>query len=410
MSSRDELEVLVYGTRVGTLVPHSQERMRFVPDPLWLDGGQRPPLGLSWLVDPSPRIGRRSLPAWFDNLLPEPGTVLRRWLCRHHELHETDSPGLLAALGTDLPGAVEVRGEPDRADPGEFPQEPEGHMRFSLAGMQLKLSMLRRGDRFVFPARDEHGSWIVKLPGEQFPELPEIEAATMTWARAFGLEVPEFQVLPIELVQGVDLKSLGEPVRAFAIKRFDRQDVGRVHQEDFAQALEFEPEHKYGDGPRGTSYDALGLLVRDACGIEEQNEFVDRLAFVVASGNDDAHLKNWTFQWGHNHKPWLSPCYDLVATISWPAFGWDTPKGPTLALGLGKTRRFAELTRHNLQRFARRASAVDGSERFLAALERTREAWLSMEDQAPGRMREALEEHWSRVPLLRQLGGLGGRR
>src|SRR5690606_17324517 len=104
---------------------------------------------------------------------------------------------------------------------------------------------------------------------------------------------------------------VGSPERVFAIKRFDRaQNSQKVHQEDFAQALEFRPEHKYGgDGAWSTSYDMLGRLVLDACGEGQAQEFVRRLAFVVAAGNDDAHLKNWSFQWTGGPRPTLTPNY-----------------------------------------------------------------------------------------------------
>ena len=166
------------------------DRVRFTPDEAWLAAGQHPPLGLAFLQSKAPRTGvdRRRLPIWFENLLPERGSRLRSWLCRQCEIPEVDSAALLSALGGDLVGAVEIRGGLAHMDEQAAKvHDVKGQLRFSLAGMQLKLSMLMSGDRFVFPARDQSGRWIVKIPGENFPDLPDVEAATMAWARLSGL-------------------------------------------------------------------------------------------------------------------------------------------------------------------------------------------------------------------------------
>jgi hypothetical protein len=42
----------------------------------------------------------------------------------------------------------------------------------------------------------------------------------------------------------------------------------------------------------------------------------------------------------------------------------------------------------------------------MAALERARDAWPSVVDQAPQRMRSALASHWRQVPLLASVGEL----
>ncbi|GAB4509346.1 MAG: HipA domain-containing protein [Haliangiales bacterium] len=401
------LDVRVYGVRVGRLARDPHGGIRFTPDRQWLDDNQRPPLGLAFLSNPAPRIQRGSIPVWFENLLPEPETAMRRRICAQHDIRDRDSATLLQVLGGDLPGAVEIGGDINQRDDDTTAAVDDGKLRFSLAGMQLKLSMLLTEDRFVLPARGQSGQWIVKIPGGEFSELPEVEATTMAWAAAAGLETPHNYVLPMEALEGVDPALLERPRHAFAVKRFDRQAAGRVHQEDFAQALEIRPSDKYGERTRAPTYDSLSRLVRDACGQPAQDEFIRRLAFVVASGNDDAHLKNWSFQWAHEHRPRLSPCYDQVATIAWAhQFGWSSGRGPTLALSFAKTRRFSDLNRQRLQQFAERARAPHAEKVFMNMLERVHGAWREIIDQAPKRMRAALIEHWRRVPLLREFGDL----
>lgn len=399
------MEVRVHGVVVGHLLRHGGG-VRFEPDLEWLAGGQHPPLGLAFLQEPRPPVLQGLLPAWFENLLPEQGSPLRSWVCQQYGLRETDSTGILARVGRDLPGAVEVTGSLEGvAEAHDQPAPTGGQLRFSLAGLQLKLSMVLSGERFSFPARGESGRWIVKIPGDDFPELPEVEAGTMAWAKAMGLDVPRFHVLPIEHLRGVDPDLLGSRRHAFVIERFDRRADGRTHQEDLAQALGLKPKEKY--GAPNASYDGLARLVLDACGPEHQGAFIERVAFVLASGNTDAHLKNWSFQWGHDHRPWLSPVYDQVTTIAWPRFGWTANGTPQLALRFGKTKSFASVDRARLDRFAERAHGEAVADRFMAALERARGAFAQVREEAPARMIEALDAHWRRVPLLRQVGTLG---
>jgi serine/threonine-protein kinase HipA len=341
------------------------------------------------------------LPAWFENLLPERDSALRDWLCRHFGLRDGDSAALLQAVGRDLPGAVEISGNIERTQSTASEPVAEGEMRFSLAGVQLKLSMVFDGKGYALPGRDQTGSWIVKVPGERFPDIVRVEAATMAWARAAGLVVPTFRIVEINSLRGIDPKLLGTPMEAFAIERFDRHADGRVHQEDFAQALEMPPSDKYSDrGNRRIGYDGLCRLVGDACGVSAREDFVRRLAFVVASGNGDAHLKNWSFQWGHEHRPWLSPCYDQVATISWGDIV------DQLALSLGRVRRFDDINRECLRRFGEKSGFADAEDCFFSGLQQARAGWLAVADDAPTRMREALVAHWERVPVLNIVGVL----
>jgi serine/threonine-protein kinase HipA len=398
--------VSVGTTLVGHLELDRWTGQSFTPAPAWFESRPCPRLGAVFLRRPG-RLASTHLPLWFENLLPERGSPLRRLLAVAHGLREGRSFDLLRVLGRDLPGAVRV--EPEDAPPRG--QEPHGPaMRFSLAGMQLKFSVRERGSGFALPTDGTVGDWIVKLAGG-LEELPAVELATMAWAKATGLPVPECRLVRLADLEGLgDLAATREGF-AFAIRRYDRLEGGaRVHQEDFAQILHLDPVHKYGEsGPRRASLDDVGRLVATTCGERELWAFVDRVAFVLASGNGDAHLKNWALVYRDGVRPELAPCYDQVCTVAWPErHGWASSRRPRLALALGKVRPFDHVGRPCLATFAKRLglAAPDVEGRVMATLERARDAWPSIAPVAPRCMRDALAEHWARVPLLETLGGL----
>ena len=124
---------------------------------------------------------------------------------------------------------------------------------------------------------------------------------------------------------------------------------------------------------------------------------------MIASGNDDGHLKNWSLSWGERAIPCLSPCYDLVATVAWNKFGWSDQGGPSLALALGRVRRFDRLDAAAITEFASASHGWAGEE-LRHGLLAAKSAWKQVGQDAPPRMQTAIETHWARVPLLREVG------
>src|SRR5690606_13730600 len=173
----------------------------------------------------------------------------------------------------------------------------------------------------------------------------------------------------------------------------------RVHQEDFAQVLNARPQDKYAK----VSYEAMAVLVGrliagdDATGIDE---FIRRLVFVVASGNSDAHLKNWSLVYPDRVNPKLAPLYDQVATVAWPEIVND------VALKLAGARRFGDIDRVTFARFADKAGLDRNRVLTLVddTLERLESAWVVARQTGLWKMlpahTDALHEHWARTPLL----------
>jgi len=415
------LSVRLPGRHVGELIQTRDGLTRWIPERAWEAEGQHPRLGMDFLRNPGPRQQGTGLLPWFENLLPEPGSELRRRLCAAHGLRDGQSFALLGALGRDLTGAVEVasnvapEGETgedhlDRADDAQPASLQLIQRLSSLAGMQLKFSMSMVNERLTLPARSAGGQWIVKFPGTEYAELPAVEQATMTWAQHAGFDVPRHFVVEVERLIGIPAGWSEEgATHAFAVKRFDREDDGsKLHQEDLCQALDLPPMNKYGDMAPHVSLDGTLRFVTDVCGEADGREMARRIGFSIACGNGDAHLKNWSLLWGNKTRPTLAPCYDLVATISWAQrLGWDNPErpeGPALALRVGGEHRFALLDDRALAAHVESSGQSWASEELMAGILRAKDAWRYVERDAPPAMCAALDTHWKRVPVLRKLG------
>lgn len=121
---------------------------------------------------------------------------------------------------------------------------------------------------------------------------------------------------------------------------------------------------------------------------------------MVASGNADAHLKNWALVYPDGVRPVLSPLYDQVATIAWPEVD------SSLALKLAGTRDPSRVNLDSFRRLARKASIDEDRalEAVRETLERTLLGWGAVEAKLPVEHRAAVVGHWSRVPLLRDAG------
>jgi serine/threonine-protein kinase HipA len=352
------LQIQLNATPVGTLEKQSDGSVVFTSDLRYRAMTDRPVLSQSFEDDPSARsVGVPPLlPPYFSNLLPE--AALRSFVLKQHRIDDRDEYGLIRVLGRDLPGAVVVLDEsdgiplPDSTDKTSGRQMLlPGRVRFSLGGQFLKFSARTDGDRVVLPVEGTGGDSLLKLPDRAYPALCEVEWLTTEWARCCGIDAPLQRLVPESLIDGVDpalLRSGPGVGRALCALRFDRVITSsvRVHYEDFAQV-----RGVYGDDTQKYTGDYAELvgLVAALCP-EDLRELIRRLAFMVVSGNGDAHWKNWAILYADGLRPRLAPAYDLVATVVYPSLAQET------ALDFMGVRKFEALDVAQLSRIARAAS------------------------------------------------------
>lgn len=407
---RSEAHVLLHGDVVG-LLSQSHGTTTFELAPSYWDNPDRAVLGQRFEERDSTflRQGSGRLPVWFSNLLPE--GRLRSVIADHYGFNERNEFRLLLELGRDLPGAVAIDTAGTHVDDVEcvdsstaFDDDDDddySDIRFSISGVQLKLSMMQEGVRLVMPPSGERGGYIVKFANSEYSDLAENEFSMMTWAGASGIAVPS-----CELRQIADLGPLPHgfeqvaETNAFVVERFDRarDDAGHTtvhmtHMEDFNQIVGQWPERKY----KNISFERLGLLIFKLCGPEDFDEFIRRLVFCIVIGNADAHLKNWSLWYPDCVQPRLSPAYDLISTCVYVGLGRD--------MGL---RLFGDYDPRSVRLESLRdlASAIGGSADRTGAvatetLERMRAAWSEIGAGLPVSQGyvNRLAEYQERLPL-----------
>ncbi|NML13418.1 type II toxin-antitoxin system HipA family toxin [Azohydromonas caseinilytica] len=397
------LHVFLNDVQVGILSRNTDDSCEFKLLDSYKTLYPRPVLGQRFLDDLD-RVWRvRSrVPDWFSNLLPE--GALRALVARQAEVRPEREFFLLCHLGQDLPGAVRLfpeQAELQLADEGATDEstmtEGDTDWHFSLAGVQLKFSAQQGGRGLTIPVTGQGGDWIIKLPDSRYAGVPENEFATMQWAHESGIEVPETKLLSIDDISGLPPQALALRERqVYAIRRFDRQDDGRrVHMEDFAQILGLYPEAKY----KQFNYETIANVVKVLTGEDGLRDFIRRLVFVIASGNGDAHHKNWSLIYPDGVSTRLSPAYDLVSTIQYM-------EGDQLALNLGGSKRWQDVSMATFTRMARKLKLPENL--IEPWVEEAVEAILStwscskVEYGYPSAAVERIERHIAQVPLFKR--------
>ncbi|MDI7776597.1 type II toxin-antitoxin system HipA family toxin [Asticcacaulis sp. EMRT-3] len=352
--------------RVGTLSRDATGTTAFVVDEAYLQEPNRPIMSLSWLAPDNDmltqaRLANRGdkiglhgyLAPWFSGLLPE--GALRQLVMTEMGAGNHDQFDLIARLGADLPGAVMVIPEtelPASVGPMQFERvhgfrapKPEGVVKFSLAGVQLKFTANPDGDRLTVPGRDSDSRCILKVASDQYPGLPEAEHAAMHLAGLAGVTTAHCRLISTNDIQGVPAEFLQHGETVLCVDRFDRgPDSARIHIEDIGQVIGAVGEHKY----TMANYESILNTIKRFSSdwrIDVMEGF-RRSVVDVLIGNGDNHLKNWSFIFPAPGIIRLSPAYDIVPTVLYVP-------NDQLALELAGTRAFESVTFKRISRIAR---------------------------------------------------------
>ncbi len=186
---------------------------------------------------------------------------------------------------------------------------------------------------------------ILKPSTGEFDGLAENEHFCLRLAANLGLSVAKSYV-----------EYFGEhPV--FVVKRYDRiedkrsQEIIRVHQEDFCQALAISPHLKYQNQGGPSPADVVGLL-RDYSSKPSVDiwRFIEALALNLMIAGTDGHAKNYSLMIAPNQKVRLAPFYDMISSLPYPAI--VNPRKAKLAMKIGGEYRISHIGRQKWEQLA----------------------------------------------------------
>ncbi|CAB3748502.1 toxin HipA [Burkholderia puraquae] len=375
------LSIWANGQRVGTWRIPARGDMELLYDVGWKQSAVGRPLSLSlpFGVGDAPLRGER-INHYFDNLLPDSDAIRRRLAARFGTA-TTEPFDLLAALGRDCVGAVQLLGEDDvptgldRIDGTPLSDDDvarvldqasgvvtgggdDDDFRLSLAGAQEKTALLFHGGRWMRPHGATPTTHILKLPlglvGNKRADLTtsvENEWLCLAILRAFDLPAADAQIT-----------YFGEH-KVLSVARFDRalhrdgRWLLRLPQEDFCQALGVPPHLKYESHGGPGVPDLASLLRRSETAQEDLDTlFAAQIVFWMLAA-PDGHAKNFSLRLLSGGRFRLTPLYDVMSI--WPVEGdganqWSWHKAKLAMAVHGKRKHYAmrDITRRHFSAMA----------------------------------------------------------
>ncbi|QBY53196.1 type II toxin-antitoxin system HipA family toxin [Cupriavidus oxalaticus] len=305
----------------------------------WIADPQGRPLSLSLPFTPGNQPHRGPVVAnYFDNLLPDSDAIRRRIAARYRT-GGTDAFALLAKLGRDCAGALQmlppqeaptalkrVQGRPlseteiatllheATAEPVLGLREPIDDLRLSIAGAQEKTALLRWGGHWLLPQGSTPTTHIFKLPmglvGNMRADMRTSVENEWLCARivaAFGLPVA-----------ACEIARFGD-VKALVVERFDRKPSAdgswllRLPQEDMCQATGTSALQKYeSDGGPGIQQIADILSGSRSALSDRRNFFLAQIVFWLLAATD-GHGKNFSISHLPGSRYEATPLYDILS-------------------------------------------------------------------------------------------------
>jgi len=406
VESVQALALMLHQVRIGVLAHYSGGKniLTFDPQYLALPEASRPLFTLRQRAHPGyleqVLMSSQRLPPVLSNLLPE--GALRSWLAQSLKMHVDEEFSLMAWAGANLPGALEARALAANEIPAwaltsrgelEAVQIDVGldTQKFSLAGVQMKFSSLRKDGRFNISSQVGADSWIIKTPSTVHRNVPANEYTAMRLAQAIGVDIPDIELVALGQLDNLpDIRLVDEPY-AYAIRRFDRSESGRVHTEDFAQLFELYAHDKY----RGKNYEQIAAYIYDwgSDPLADVQQMARRLLANILLANGDAHVKNWSMIYPNQTGVRLSPAYDIVTTRVY------IPGESEVALNMAREKRWAMISMQTFERWTERVGIPWPAIRvhLLDAIDKARTLWPGLLENLPmvAEHQSVLRQHWA---------------
>lgn len=363
-SKTQKLNIWMNGIPVGYWeIGRQGERLGYFND--WLTDEQGRPLSLSLPFLPGNATHQGQIVAdYFDNLLPD-NDVIRRRLAQRYQTGGVDAFQLLAKLGRDCVGAIQLLPEDEAPsdlyeirgkilDVAEIAQllrnttsahalgqhDHDEDLRLSIAGAQEKTALLQHKGQWLLPNGSTPTTHIFKLP---LGLVGHMQADMRTsveneWLCSKIMSVYTIPIASCEIAYFEDQKVL-------VVERFDRAAssdgswIIRLPQEDMCQATATSPLRKYqSDGGPGVTQIMALLLGSDNAEQDRRNFFKTQLIFWVLAATD-GHGKNFSITHLARGRYRATPIYDVLSAH--PVIGKGKNKIPQqkakLAMAVGSS-------------------------------------------------------------------------
>src|SRR3990167_5179168 len=309
---------------VGNLWQNEMGQIGFRYEKNWVRNGFSISQQLPLTVDEyTPADGKAH--RFFANLLPE--AMAREHIVRDLKISNSDFE-LLKAIGGECAGALSilpsnhgVQRKPRyrkltaedlekillrRGNITSFISD-ENRPRLSLAGAQDKCAIYFEKNEYFLPCDASASSHILKFEVPDYRNIPVYEYFLTQLAKTIDLPV-----VNCDLIKRNDRYFL-------QIQRYDRikdnNEMRRLHQEDFCQALGISCLQKYQQEGGPTFQDCYQLIKKiSANPIIDAENLLKWQIFNVLAGNSDGHAKNLSIIYDHHQQIRLAPFYDLVCT------------------------------------------------------------------------------------------------
>lgn len=340
---QQRLAIWMNGIPVGYWEKRKGEnRLEYHPD--WITDSQGRPLSLSLPFAPGNQPYRGNVVRdYFDNLLPDSEGIRRRLAMRYHA-ESLDPFDLLAELGRDCVGAIQLLADDEQpTDLFSIRQRPlsevdiavilrntatmlpgqhgnDDDLRLSIAGAQEKTALLWHGNQWCLPEGNTPTTHIFKLPLGLVGNMRADMSTSIEneWLCSQLLEQYDVPVARTTIAQFEDQKAL-------IVERFDRKLSSdgrwwiRLPQEDMCQALGVSPLRKYqSDGGPGIT-DIMEILSRsDRAETDRRHFFKSQIIFWLLAATD-GHAKNFSLAHLPLNRYHLTPLYDVLS--AWPVVG-----------------------------------------------------------------------------------------
>jgi serine/threonine-protein kinase HipA len=349
----DQLSVLLEGQVIGTLTPVAGGRvyrLRYLED--WAENSEAYPVSLA-LPLTAPEHAGLAVRNWLRGLLPDNEARLQE-VEAEYGVSRDDPFAVLANIGEDCVGAVQFATAERAAEivagratshvewldektleallqqvaartPADRRAVRTGQ--FSLPGALGKVALVwdPEGERWGLPSGQWASSHIFKPPMPGVPFHNENEHYCLRLAEAAGLSAARSRVMRFGTQQ------------AIVVERYDRRResgarLGRIHQEDMAQALGLDPLLKYA-AEGGAGIPEIVRLLRDYARPMDVDAFVKDVAFVWITGTTDAHLRNYSILIRAGLDVGLAPLYDVASALGLPRPRKKAPLNMAMSIG-----------------------------------------------------------------------------